>query len=82
MPLLQPAAAAVCVCAPPGDDEAKRRGVQKSILERAAPPTFDVAVEMLERNKWQVYADVAVSVDALLAGESRVVCGFCVTLLL
>lgn len=40
----------VCHCA--GDDEAKRRGVQKSILERAAPPTFDVAVEMLERTKY------------------------------
>jgi hypothetical protein len=53
-----------------GDDEAKRRGVQKSILERAAPPTFDVAVEMLERNKWHVYADVASAVDALLAGQN------------
>ncbi|WIA34853.1 hypothetical protein OEZ86_013151 [Tetradesmus obliquus] len=53
-----------------GDDEAKRRGVQKSILERAAPPTFDVAVEMLERNKWHVYADVAAAVDALLAGQN------------
>ncbi|KAF6260855.1 hypothetical protein COO60DRAFT_1294161 [Scenedesmus sp. NREL 46B-D3] len=53
-----------------GDDEAKRRGVQKSILERAAPPTFDVAVEMLERTKWHVYADVAAAVDALLAGQN------------
>jgi hypothetical protein len=44
----------MCVT-PPGDDEAKRRGVQKSILERAAPPTFDVAVEMLERTRWCVY---------------------------
>jgi hypothetical protein len=57
-------------CHPLGDDEAKRRGVQKSILERAAPPTFDVAVEMLERNKWHVYADVAAAVDALLAGQN------------
>lgn len=30
------------------DEEARRRGVQKSILEREGPPTFDVAVEMLE----------------------------------
>jgi hypothetical protein len=37
-----------------GDEEAKRRGVQKSVLERAAPPTFDVAVEMIARNKWKV----------------------------
>jgi hypothetical protein len=35
-----------------GDEEAKRRGVQKSILERAAPPTFDVAVEMEERGRY------------------------------
>ena len=33
--------------------------MQKSILERAGPPTFDVAVEMLERNKWRVHLDVA-----------------------
>jgi hypothetical protein len=51
-----------------GDDEAKRRGVQKSILERGAPPTFDVAVEMLERHKWLVHADVGAAVDNLLAG--------------
>jgi hypothetical protein len=42
-----------------GDEEAKRRGVQKSVLERAAPPTFDVAVEMIERGKWKVHLDVA-----------------------
>jgi hypothetical protein len=43
--------------------------VQKSILERAAPPTFDVAVEMLERARWCVYTDVAAAVDALLGGQ-------------
>jgi hypothetical protein len=37
----------------------RRRGVQKSILERAGPPTFDVAIEMLERGKWRVHLDVA-----------------------
>ena len=41
-----------------GDEEAKRRGVQKSILERAAPPTFDVCIEMLERTKWRAHLDV------------------------
>ncbi len=41
-----------------GDDEARRRGVQKSILERAGPPTFDVCIEMLERCKWRVHLDV------------------------
>ncbi|GAX83191.1 hypothetical protein CEUSTIGMA_g10617.t1 [Chlamydomonas eustigma] len=51
-----------------GDEEAKRRGVQKSVLERAAPPTFDVAVEMLERGKWKVHLDVAQAVDNILAG--------------
>jgi len=35
-----------------GDEEARRRGSQKSVLERKAPPTFDIAVEMLERQRW------------------------------
>ena len=52
-----------------GDDEAKRRGVQKSILERESPPTFDVAVEMISRNSWRVHLDVAYAVDALLLGR-------------
>ncbi|KAG2434063.1 hypothetical protein HXX76_007791 [Chlamydomonas incerta] len=51
-----------------GDEEAKRRGVQKSILERAAPPTFDVCIEMLERTKWRVHMDVGQAVDMVLAG--------------
>ncbi|GLC40671.1 hypothetical protein PLESTM_001099900 [Pleodorina starrii] len=51
-----------------GDEEAKRRGVQKSILERAAPPTFDVCIEMLERTKWRVHLDVGQAVDVVLAG--------------
>lgn len=52
-----------------GDDEAKRRGVQKSILEREAPPTFDVAVEMESRDRWKVHLDVAYAVDQLLQGR-------------
>ena len=51
-----------------GDEEARKRGVQKSILERAAPPTFDVAVEMLERHKWRVHPDVGYAVDVILSG--------------
>ncbi|EFJ43037.1 hypothetical protein VOLCADRAFT_66371 [Volvox carteri f. nagariensis] len=51
-----------------GDEEARRRGVQKSILERAAPPTFDVAVELEERGRWRVHLDVGGAVDAILAG--------------
>lgn len=52
-----------------GDDEARRRGSQKSVLERKAPPTFDIAVEMLERQRWVVHEDVAATVDSLLRGR-------------
>ncbi len=49
-----------------GDDEARRRGSQKTVLERKAPPTFEIAVEMLERHRWVVHEQVADTVDALL----------------
>ena len=49
-----------------GDDEARRRGSQKSVLERKAPPTFDIAVEMLERTRWVIHENVATTVDQLL----------------
>ncbi|MCH9055179.1 R3H domain-containing nucleic acid-binding protein [Parathermosynechococcus lividus] len=52
-----------------GDEEARRRGTQKSVLERKAPPTFQIAVEMLERDRWVVHLDVAESVDLLLRGR-------------
>lgn len=52
-----------------GDDEARRRGSQKSVLERKAPPTFEVAVEMLERQTWTVHDEVAQTVDMLLRGR-------------
>ncbi|MEM9264099.1 MAG: R3H domain-containing nucleic acid-binding protein [Cyanobacteria bacterium P01_F01_bin.13] len=52
-----------------GDDEARRRGSQKSVLERKAPPTFDMAIEMLERQRWVVHEDVAVTIDHLLRGR-------------
>ncbi|XFA73150.1 AAA family ATPase [Thermosynechococcaceae cyanobacterium Okahandja] len=52
-----------------GDEEARRRGTQKSVLERKAPPTFQIAVEMLERDRWIVHLDVAESVDLLLRGR-------------
>ncbi|MGB5975250.1 MAG: R3H domain-containing nucleic acid-binding protein, partial [Nodosilinea sp.] len=52
-----------------GDDEARRRGSQKSVLERKAPPTFDIAVEMLERQRWVVHDDVTVTIDNLLRGR-------------
>ncbi len=52
-----------------GDDEARRRGSQKSVLERKAPPTFDIAVEMLERTRWVVHENVSLTVDRLLRGQ-------------
>jgi stage III sporulation protein SpoIIIAA len=52
-----------------GDEEARRRRSQKSVLERKAPPTFDVIVEILDREKVVVHADVADTVDSLLRGD-------------
>jgi stage III sporulation protein SpoIIIAA len=52
-----------------GDDEARRRGSQKTVLERKAPPTFEIAVEMLERQRWVVHESVADTVDTLLRGR-------------
>lgn len=52
-----------------GDDEARRRGSQKTVLERKAPPTFEIAVEMLERQRWVVHESVADTVDSLLRGR-------------
>ncbi len=51
-----------------GDEEAKRRGTQKSILERKAPPTFDILVEIQDRDRVAIHQDVAETVDALLRG--------------
>jgi stage III sporulation protein SpoIIIAA len=53
-----------------GDEEAKRRRTQKAILERKAPPTFDVAIEIQERDKFAIFPDVAKAVDALLRGRT------------
>ncbi|HEY9696536.1 MAG TPA: R3H domain-containing nucleic acid-binding protein [Trichocoleus sp.] len=51
------------------DEEARRRGSQKSVLERKAPPTFEIAIEMLERQKWVVHENVSETVDQLLRGR-------------
>jgi len=51
------------------DEEARRRGTQKSVLERRAPPTFDVLIELQNRNKLAVHEDVAAAVDAQLRGR-------------
>jgi len=52
-----------------GDEEARRRRTQKTVLERKSPPTFDIAVEMLERHRWVVHESVADTVDTLLRGR-------------
>jgi len=48
------------------DEEARRRGTQKTVLERRAPPTFDVLIEIQNRDRFAVHADIMSSVDALL----------------
>ena len=52
-----------------GDEEARRRRTQKTILERKAPPTFDVLVEIQTWDRVAVHADVARTVDAVLRGR-------------
>jgi hypothetical protein len=52
-----------------GDEEARRRGSQKSILERKAPPTFDVVVEIQGWERVAIHSDVAAVVDATLRGH-------------
>jgi stage III sporulation protein SpoIIIAA len=53
-----------------GDEEARRRRTQKSVLERKAPPTFDVIIEIQDRERVTVHADVADVVDSMLRGDS------------
>jgi stage III sporulation protein SpoIIIAA len=52
-----------------GDEEARRRHTQKSILERKAPPTFDMVVEIVDYYKVTVHPNVTEAVDALLHGQ-------------
>lgn len=51
-----------------GDDEAKRRSSQKTVLEREKQPTFDIVIEILDRNTLAVYKDTAEAVDYILRG--------------
>ncbi|HVB72926.1 MAG TPA: R3H domain-containing nucleic acid-binding protein [Ktedonobacteraceae bacterium] len=55
-----------------GDEEARRRHTQKSILERKAPPTFDVVVEQQSWQELVVHRDVADTVDTMLRGQAVV----------
>ncbi len=52
-----------------GDEEARRRHTQKSILERKAPPTFEVVVEQQSWDEVTVHRDVADTVDNMLRGQ-------------
>jgi len=51
-----------------GDDEAKRRASQKTVLEREKQPTFDIVIEILDRNTLAVYKNAAEAVDYILRG--------------
>ncbi len=51
-----------------GDDEAKRRASQKTVLEREKQPTFDIVIEIIDRNTLAVYKDAAEAVDYILRG--------------
>ncbi|MCI0674029.1 MAG: AAA family ATPase [Myxococcaceae bacterium] len=51
------------------DEEARRRGTSKTVRERRAPPTFDMVVEMVNRDEVRVHRDTAAAVDGLLAGR-------------
>jgi hypothetical protein len=52
------------------DDEAKRRGTQKTVLERKAPPTFDVIIEIMDVDKLALHLDVEKTADRMLRGGS------------
>ena len=51
------------------DDEAKRRGTQKSILERKAYPAFEIIIEINQQDSWTIHEDVNTSVDLFLRGS-------------
>jgi stage III sporulation protein SpoIIIAA len=51
------------------DDEAKRRGTRKSILERKAYPAFEIVIEINRPNFWTIHEDVKNSVDLFLRGN-------------
>jgi stage III sporulation protein SpoIIIAA len=52
------------------DDEARRRGTQKTVLERRSPPTFDVLVELQTRDRMAVHESVTNAVDGILSGRT------------
>lgn len=52
-----------------GDEEASRRGVQKSVLERKGPAMFSCAVEIVSKTELRVHRSLETTVDAILAGK-------------
>ena len=50
------------------DEEARRRGTQKTVLERRAPPTFDVLIEIKSRDQFVIHSDITEAVDTFLRG--------------
>jgi stage III sporulation protein SpoIIIAA len=51
------------------DEEARRRGTQKTVLERRAAPTFEVLIEIQDRQRLALHRDVSEAVDAMLRGR-------------
>jgi stage III sporulation protein SpoIIIAA len=51
------------------DEEARRRGTQKTVLERRAPPTFDILIEIQDRQRLAIHRNVAIAVDSMLRGR-------------
>ena len=54
------------------DEEAKRRGTQKSILERKAYPAFDIVIEINRKNSWTIHENVKTSVDLFLRNRFNI----------
>jgi len=67
-----PVGAFLNICLAAGDDEARNRGTQKSVLERQAPATFRVVIEMRERAFWVTHWTED-SVDCVLHGKDPTV---------
>ena len=59
-------------CVTLSDDEAKRRGTQKTILERKTYPAFEVVIEINQQNYWTIYEDVKSDVDLFLQSQITV----------
>ncbi len=51
------------------DEEARRRGTQKTVLERRAPPTFDILIEIQDREQLAIHREVGSAVDSMLRGR-------------